>query len=135
MSSELVRDRATILADLAPTSTVPERIEALRDIGLPHKLIAYGIGVGPNAVHNWKNEKAEPRTKSVRRLDNIRHAAYLLISEAGLEPEAATTLLARKKEIDNSPIYPILDAIRENPTRVFGKIDAFAKRYREPELL
>lgn len=129
MSSELVRDRAAILTDLAPTSTVPERIEALKDAGFSSQALAYAVGATTSTLCNWRNGKAEPRVKYVERLNIVRQAAHILIADVGLEPSTAASFLTRRKETNGFSEYPILDILCEDPERVFEKLDVFAQSH------
>ncbi|HVV67350.1 MAG TPA: hypothetical protein VHB72_04800 [Candidatus Saccharimonadales bacterium] len=120
MPGELPYTTAVVLSGLEPTAPLPDRIAALNLTGLSCEAIAYGVGVSCTTVNKWECERTTPSAANSRHLDDIRFAALLLIKFGGLEPPEAGLWLAR--ESGGSVEYPILNAIRENPSKTLKKL-------------
>ena len=106
-----------ILEGLKPTSTVEERLHALRKSGIPSTLIAKVLGVSESSIRNWYSGYAKPKTEAYERLDDIRTTMQMLTEGGNLPPERATQWLNSREE--EPPFDRPIDIIATNPDKVF----------------
>lgn len=80
---------------LDPVASIPERLQAFTELGLPNHVLAESLNVAEHTVANWKNSDTRPQRRSMRAIDDIRFTMLSLIS-IGLPHDKTADLMQKR---------------------------------------
>jgi len=112
-------DQGKIEKGLLLTSSIPERIEALREIGFSLVTISNVIGVSSSSMQHWIAEKKGARIEHREKIDDLRAAAAGLAFK-GYNSEETLHIMESRSEV--SPFERPIEIIKDRPLEVLDYI-------------
>ena len=111
---------------LQPVASIPERIQAFVESGLPKRLLAETFDVSPQTITNWQEGVAKPRPANRTTIDDIRFVMEILIAK-GLQADQAANIVGRR--FNEPPHERFIEFIRRDPDGAIERISKLRPRH------